>query len=397
MDQDSPRALDGVRVVDLTTVLMGPLATRMLADHGADVIRVESPSGEPFLDTPPRRHESMNWFRLNAHRNKRSVVLDLKSKAGNRAMTELVGSADVFVTNMRRSALERLGLDGPTLTGEHTSLIYCVANGFGHKGPYGDWVAYDDIIQAASGLANLEERTHGTPRVMSSVVADKVTGLHITQAVLAALLFKERTGKGQTIEVPMFETMIAFNLLEHHGGHCFVPPLGDAGYGRSLSPTRGPVRAKDGWVAIMPYTDSNWRAFFAAVDRNELATDPRYETHEARIRNSDEIYALVGELAGALTVAEWLSYCEQHSIPAGPVMDLAHVNEDPQIQAVDLIPAAEHPTEGGYRVVRDSIAYSEMSTQLWRHAPNPGEHTAEVMAELGWSAVQIGQLSESTG
>lgn len=393
LDAESPRALEGVRVIDLTTVLMGPLAARMLADHGADVIRIESPSGEPFLSTPPRRGVGMNWFNLNLHRNKKSVRLNLKTDVGRQALLDLVSNADVFMTNMRRSALDRLGLDQETLMGLNPGLIYCVANGFDSSGPYGSRPAYDDIIQSASGIANLEERTHGEARVMSTVIADKVTGLHMLQAILAALIFKMRTGKGQQVEVPMFETMVAFNLLEHHSGHIYEPPEGDVGYGRSLSPTRGPVRASDGWVAIMPYTDANWQDFFAATVSPGLADDERFKTHAARIKNSDEIYGVVGELAKSKSVQEWLDYCGLKSIPAGPVLDLAEVNDDPQIQAVGLIPVGAHPTEGNYRVIRDSIRYSEMTTQLYRHAPNPGEDTAEVMTALGWSEERISELT----
>ena len=392
IDSDSPRALEGIRVIDLTTVLMGPLAARMLADHGADVIRIESPGGEPFLSTPPRRNVGMNWFSLNLHRNKRSVRLDLKSEVGGEALLELVASADVFMTNMRRSALDRLGLDETSLRAVNPELIYCVANGFDSRGPYGDRPAYDDIIQSASGIANLEERTHGEARVMATVIADKVTGLHVLQAIMAALLFKFRTGRGQKIEVPMFETMVAFNLLEHHSGHIYEPAEGDVGYGRSLSPTRGPVRASDGWVAIMPYTDDNWQDFFAAVGRSELAQDVRYSTHAERIKNSDEIYAIVRELAPLLSVEQWLDYCDEKSIPAGPVLDLKDINDNPQIQAVEFVGVATHPTEGDYRVIKDSTRYSAMSSQLYRHAPNPGEHTEEVMAALGWSDDKIAEL-----
>lgn len=392
LDQSSERALEGVRVIDLTTVLMGPLAARMLADHGADVIRIESPTGEPFLSTPPRRGVGMNWFNLNLHRNKRSVRLDLKSDLGRQAIVDLVSTADVFVTNMRRSALARLGLDQESLTEVNPGLIYCVANGFDSRGPYAQRPAYDDVIQSASGIANLEERTHGEARIMSTVIADKVTGLHVLQAILAALVFKMRTGKGQIIEVPMFETMVAFNLLEHHSGHIYEPPEGDVGYGRSLSPTRGPVKANDGWVALMPYTDKNWNDFFAAAGQSDLATDARYSTHAERIKNSDDLYGLVGELAATKSVEDWLSYCEAKSIPAGPVLDLANVNDDPQVQTVGLIPVGKHPTEGDYRIIRDSISYSEMSSQLYRHAPNPGENTAEIMASLGWSDESIAEL-----
>lgn len=387
-----PGALDGIRIVDLTTVLMGPLAARMLADHGADVIRVEAVGGEPFLDTPPRRNPSMNWFALNLHRNKRSVALDLKDPEGARAAADLVASADVFLSNMRQSALERLGLDAGTLRARHPGLIHCVANGFGSGGPYRGRAAYDDAIQAASGYADLVGRVQGRPGFSPAVVADKVCALHVVQAVMAALFHRQRAGQGQTIEVPMFETMVAFNLAEHHGGAIFEPPLGDVGYVRALNPFRRPYRCADGWAAILPYTDVNWRDFFAFVGREELTVDPRFARHNDRITNSAELYSFVEDQAPTHTVAAWLAFCEAHSIPAAEVMDLAHAHEDPHLQAVELLPVRHHPTEGPYRAVRDSINYDGLSTALRRHAPNPGQHTAEVLAELGWASTRIEAL-----
>ncbi len=390
--QDPPGALDGIRVVDLTTVLMGPLAARMLADHGADVIRVEAPGGEAFLDSEPRRSRSMNAMALNAHRNKRSVALDLKSDAGAAAMADLVATADVFLSNMRGAALARLGLDAATLRARHPALIHVLANGYGSAGPYADRAAYDDAIQAISGLAALAGRVSGEPAYTPAVMADKVCSLHIVQATMAALFHRERTGLGQSIEVPMFETMVAFNIVEHHSGQIFEPTLGDVGYVRTMNPYRKPYRCADGYACILPYTDPNWRAFFDFVGQPELMDDPRFARHADRIANSSELYALLEQFASTKPVAEWMAFCDLHSIPANPVLDLNQMTDDPHIQAVDLLPLMDHPTEGRYRVVRDPIAYDGLSTRLRRHAPRPGQDTAEVMTELGWSAELIAQL-----
>jgi crotonobetainyl-CoA:carnitine CoA-transferase CaiB-like acyl-CoA transferase len=388
-----PGALAGIRVVDLTTVLMGPLATRMLADHGADVIRVEAKGGEAFLDSEPRRHPHMNAMALNAHRNKRSVALDLKNEEGAAAMVDLVATADVLVSNMRAGALERLGLDAATLRARHPGLVHCVANGYGSAGPYADRAAYDDAIQAISGLAALQTRVTGEPGYSPAVMADKVCSLHIVQAIMAALLHKARTGLGQAIEVPMFETMVAFNLVEHHGGHLFDPPLGDVGYPRTLSPFRKPYRCADGYACILPYNDANWRAFFDFVGRPEVMDDPRFAAHADRIANSSELYGMVEELAPTRTVAQWMEFCVAYSIPANPVLDLNQMADDPHLQAVGMMPVLDHPTEGRYRAVRDAITYEATPTRLRRHAPTPGQHTAEILTELGWSAERMNRMA----
>lgn len=392
-DQETPGALDGVRVIDLTTVLMGPLATRMLADHGADVIRVEAVGGEAFLDSAPRRNPNMNAMALNAHRNKRSVALDLKSDAGAKAMDDLVASADVFVSNMRAAALARLGLDAETLRSRHPGLVHLVANGYGSTGPYADRAAYDDAIQAVSGLAALTGRVTGEPGYSPAVMADKVCSLHIVQAVMAALLHQRSSGDGQAIEVPMFETLVAFNIVEHHGGQIFEPPLGDVGYPRTLNPYRKPYRCADGYACLLPYTDANWRAFFDFVGRPELMADPRFEAHTDRIANSSELYAIVEEVAVGHSVDDWMDFCNQNSIPANPVLDLNQMADDEHLTAVEMMPVLEHPTEGSYRAVRDAISYDATPTRLRRHAPTPGQHTAELLSELGWTDEQLAGLA----
>ena len=394
-DNQHSGALDGIRVVDLTTVLMGPLACRMLGDHGADVIRVETLDGDSTRNGLPARSAGMSGFSLNIQRNKRSLALDLKSPAGREAMERLLASADVLITNMRAAALERLGLDADTLRAQHPQLIFCRANGYGSGGPYRDKPAYDDAIQAASGLSDLIGRITGEPGFVPAVIADKVTGLHVVEAVLAALFHRERTGMAQTIEVPMFETMVAFNLVEHYRGAVFEPPEGPFGYDRLLTPHRRPYPTADGWVCLLPYNDAQYRAFFTFADRPDLADDPRFASHNSRIAHVDELYALFGELSVRRTTDEWITYCDERSIPAARVMDLADLDGDPQLAAVGLVSISEHPTEGAYRYVADPVVYSETPTRMRRHAPLLGEHAVEILSELGYDAAEIDGLRDT--
>ncbi|MGI9614793.1 MAG: CaiB/BaiF CoA transferase family protein [Acidimicrobiales bacterium] len=393
----APGALDGIRLIDLTTVLMGPMATRMLADHGADVVRIEPLTPQSTRHSPPSRSAGMNGFTLNLQRNKRSIALDLKHPDGAAAAAELISGADVVVSNMRRSALERLGLDAATLRERHPGLIHCVANGFGSGGPYADRAAYDDVIQASSGLVDLYERVDGTPRLVPSVIADKVCGMTIAQAVLAAVIHKLRTGEGQAIEVPMFETMVAFNLVEHHRGYAFEPPIGDIGYVRLLNPHRRPFQAADGWVCLLPYTDADWKHFFTFVDRPDLIEDPRFTDHGKRLENIEALYGFLGEVAGRHTVDEWLAFAEGVSIPASPILGLGEMHDDPQIVSSDLMPIGEHPTEGAYRMVNDAVRFDASPTAIRRHAPFLGQHTREVLTEIGWSTDRIDAVLASGG
>ncbi len=384
------RALDGVRIVDLTTVLMGPLACRMLADHGADVIQVVAPSAPKAVLGDAT---GMGGISLDIHRNKRSIRLDLKSEPGRQALWELIGSADVLVSNIRAAALARLGFSADAVRKRFPKMIYCLANGYGESGPYADRAAYDDAIQALSGFAGLFKRISGEPAYAPSVIVDKICSLVIVQAVMAALLHRQSTGQGQTINVPMFETMVAFNLVEHFRGAALVPPKGTLGYSRLINPQRRPYQSADGWVAILPYTEANWQDFFNIIGSPGLMDDPRFATHSSRMENAESLYSIVADSASSRTTDEWVQLCDEHSIPCNPVLDLEDLIEDPHLDAVQMMPLVVHPSEGPYRTVRDPVSYDTLSTELRRHAPIPGEHTEAVMTELGWSDEQIAKLS----
>ena len=385
-------ALSGIRVVDLTTVLMGPLATRMLGDHGADVIRVEPTNGDSTRNGVPSRNPGMSGFSLNLQRNKRSLSVDLKHDQGRQALLDLVETSDVVVTNMRAAALERLGLGEAALNEVNPSLIYCRANGFATDGPYGGKAAYDDAIQAASGLAGLFTATNGRPTYVPAVIADKVTGLHIVQAVMAALIHRYRTGDGQNIEVPMFETMVSFNLVEHLRGAAFEPPEGPFGYERLLSPARKPYKTADGFVCLLPYTDQNYADFFRFIGQPELTNDNRFATHNARVTNTSTLYDLIADAAQRETTGTWIEFCDEVSIPAAAVLDLSAFDQDPHLSQVELVQVRQHPTEGDYRYIRDAVIYSQSSTELRLHAPRLGEHSVELLSELGYSEEAISNM-----
>jgi crotonobetainyl-CoA:carnitine CoA-transferase CaiB-like acyl-CoA transferase len=387
--------LAGVRVADLTNVVMGPLATRMLADMGADVIRIEGPAGDVVREYEPMRHPLMSAFHLNLNRNKRSVDLDLKTEAGQEAVRDLIASCDVFVTNIRRSAIDRLGLDEASVRELRPDIIYCIANGYGSDGPRAHQSAYDDVMQAASGLASTFQWFEDEPRLVPSLLGDKVSGIHIAFAIAAALHQRARTGEGAGIEVPMAETLAAFNLVEHLGGKTFEPQHGDFSYARLRTPTRRPRKTADGWAVIMPYSEANWHRFFDFIGRPELKSDPRFASANGRVDHATELYGLIDDAGPSRTTADWLAFCDEHSIPAAEVVDLEHIDEDEHFRAVGLIQHVEHPTEGSIRYVRDPIIIDGEPTPLFIEAPTMGQHTGEVLAELGWSPERIAEFLDA--
>jgi crotonobetainyl-CoA:carnitine CoA-transferase CaiB-like acyl-CoA transferase len=376
-------ALDGVRIVDLTSVGMGPMATQLLADMGADVVKIEGAEGDVFRHVTPQRHHGMGHPHLNLNRNKRSVVLDLKTQGGMANLLALIASADVFISNMRAPAMRRLGLDAETLTKKYPKLIYCGCYGYSEKGPYAGRAAVDDTIQAACGLAWLQgDAGNEPPRYVKSVVADKVLALYVAQAVTAALFARERTGKGQAVEVPMFECMVSFLAVEHLAGKTFVPPEGPTGYSRLLNPFRRPFQTTDGYIGVVPYTDGQWRRFFEIIGAPELARDERYRTQQARSRHFGQLYEIIDVALKQKSTTEWIALLKDADIPFAPVNALDALLDDPHLAAIGFWRKLEHPTEGALIQAGLPISFSLTPMEVRRHAPGIGEHTEEVLAEI---------------
>ncbi|KAB2910737.1 MAG: CoA transferase [Dechloromonas sp.] len=381
--------LKGVRVVDLTSVLMGPFATQILGDLGADVIKVEAPEGDIVRRYNPSRSAGMPGVFMNLHRNKRSIVLDLKSAAGADAFRRLVGTADVIVHNVRSQAMARLGFDYESVRALNPRIIYCIANGFRQDGPYAAKAAYDDVIQAGAGLCDIIQQVNGEASYVPAALCDKVAGMAIVYALLAALFHRERTGEGQAVEVPMFETNIAFNLVEHIAGYAFEPPMSKPGFERYMTRMRRPYQTADGYMCLLPYTDANWRAFFAFVERPDVLDDPRFSDFTRRIANIEALYGLVAELVRTRSTAEWVAFCDKASIPGMRMMSFAELWEDPHLQAVGMFGTAEHPTEGVYRTIGHPVVFSATPATLRTHAPRQGQQTDEILREIGFSQDEI--------
>ncbi|MFF3662435.1 CaiB/BaiF CoA transferase family protein [Streptomyces olivochromogenes] len=380
-DTQTSGPLAGVRVIDLSTVVMGPYAARILGDLGADVIKIESPTdslrvGE-YRNTP-----GMTPLHLDVNRNKRSVSLDLKDDSEHAQAVQLIHTADVLITNMRPRALARLGLTYEDLAAANPGLVYAHAAGFRRDSDRADIAAYDETVQAASGLVDIANRTLGTPLYLPTILADKVCGLTIAYSVLAALVHRNNTGHGQQIEIPMTDTMIAFNLVEHLAGHTFEPASGPTGYLRSLAQHHTPRRTNDGVAALIPSNPQNYRDLFAAAGRPDLVADPRVNGTVVDPRDGDDLSVLVDECAPALTTAEWAETCAKHSIAMGPVLELDHAHEDPYVREGHLIETVVHRTEGPVRTTGIPVKFSATPASIRRLAPVPGQDTAEVLAEL---------------
>jgi crotonobetainyl-CoA:carnitine CoA-transferase CaiB-like acyl-CoA transferase len=379
--------LSGWRLLDLTAVIMGPLATQILADLGAEVIVVENHHGDTNRVMGPAPHPQLSGVALNLLRNKRNISLDIRSEDGRKALLRVAATCDVFITNIRPGALRRARLQYRDLAAVRPDIVYCEAHGFPVGSPREDDPAYDDIIQAETGVADAARRQNGVPVLAPTLIADKVCGLTIAYAVLAALLRRERTGQGEHIEVPMAEVVKAWMLVEHGAGAIPVPPLGLAGYPRILTPNRKPQQTLDGWINVLPYASANFVALFAAGGRHDLIGDARYGSARARIANSDFLYTQVAAIIGTRTTAEWLAFCRQHDIPAAAVASLDDI--------VAELPVASHPDAGDYHFIPPPVRFSSAPTPLRRHAPLIGADTEEVLAEVGFSAAEVAQLRAS--
>ncbi len=387
-----PGPLNGVRVIDCTTVVLGPWAGQQLGDLGADVVKVEPPDGDTTRQLGPMRNPDMGAFYLAVNRNKRSIVLDLKQESARKVLLRLAERADVLLHNYRPRAARRLGLSYEMFRAVNPGLVYVGTYGFRATGPYADKPAYDDIIQAASGLASLQSALAGEPRFVPTIVADKTSSMTLLAAVLAALYHKARTGEGQEVEVPMFESLAAWIMVEHLYGETFVPPIDTVGYKRVLSPHRRPFKTKDGHLAILPYTDQNWRDFFALAGRQDLLDDPRFKTLGSRLRHIDFLYGELAAIALTRTNAEWLAELDRHNIPGMTVNSLDTLLRDPHLESTGFWQLVEHPSEGGMRLPGIPAAYGKTPADIRRLPPRLGEHSLEVLREAGLGTEEIEAL-----
>lgn len=377
--------LRGLRILDLSTVVMGPYASHLLADMGADVVKLEAPAGDQLRYYRPQRSRAMSGMFLGLHRNKRSIVLDLKSHAGRAAFQRLAAEFDVILHNFRPNVAKRLGATFEQLKTVNSSVVVCKIYGYGEGGSYAERPAYDDVIQAGSGIADLFRRVRGEPQYVPSMICDKIVGQAAAAAILAACYQRLAHGQGCEVEVPMFETMVAFNLAENLASAAFEPPLGPIGWARNMSPMRKPFRTADGYACLLPYSDRNWQDFLAFAGYPEVLEDARFRTLADRAQHIDELYQYVEKAARQKSTAKWLSFCEAHDIPCAPIASLDDLWTDPHLKDVELFQQEDHPTEGRYRLLRSPIRFDGGSWKLRRHAPRLGEHTDEVLAAADFS------------
>ena len=387
--------LAGCRVVDLTTVLMGPSTTQALAEFGAEVIKVESPEGDLVRGIGPMRHPGMGAIFINANRGKKSVVLDIKTAPGRDALMRLVAGADVFAYNLRPQAMARLGLSWDALSALNPRLVYVGMFGFARGGPYSARPAYDDIIQGASGLAWLGGvASGGAPSYAPLALADRVTALSAVNQVLAALLLRARSGRGCAIDVTMFETMTRMTLADHLQGEAFVPPLGPTGYARQLSRYRKPYQTRDGWVCALVYSNGHWTRFLEAIGRQRmLADDPGLADIEGRTRRIDELYGIVEDELARRTTSEAMALLESIDAPAIPLFSIDELLRDPHLLATGFFGEEGHPSEGRLRTTGTGARWHGEELPAPGPAPRLGEHTREVLESLGYAPQEIDAIT----
>ena len=394
--ETNPRAgpLAGVRVIDVTVNVLGPVATQILGDMGADVIKIEPPQGDPNRATGPARNPGMSAMHMNVNRNKRSLTLNLKRPEANDALLRLIDSADVFVHSMRPAAAERLGIGYRQLSARNPRLIYGFGPGYRQDGPHRDFPAFDDVLQGESGIAALMGQVLGEPRFYPTVIVDKLCGYVLASSIGMALYARERTGLGQQVQVPMFETILSFNYLEHLWGGAFDPPLDPGvGYVRLLTPHRRPYATKDGHICVLAVNDDQWTRILPALGRPELVTDPRFATTPGRVQNYDEVYRIVAQQLRLKTTAEWHEILDRVDIPNGPIHTLQELMQDEYLNETGFFVRYRHPSEGSVVTTAPPVSFSATPMGIQRPPPQLGEHNDQILAELGFSTAEIANLT----
>jgi crotonobetainyl-CoA:carnitine CoA-transferase CaiB-like acyl-CoA transferase len=387
--------LRGMKVVDLTSILLGPYATQLLGDFGADIVKVEPPNGDLFRSARPGHSEKMGAGFLNCNRNKRSIVIDLTRPEGVSALHRLVSTADVLVHNLRPKTARKLGVEYERIRQVKKDIIYCHASGFGGDGALAGQAAYDDTVQAASGLAAINSVAEGEPRYLPTVICDKVGGLHLALAILAGMASRERNGRGVCIEVPMFESMVSLLLLELLSGETFSPALGKTGYDRLSSPFRRPFKTRDGFISIIPYSGEQWSRFLSLIGRHDLVGDGRVTDPMRRSASIDMLYKLVADVAVTRTTDEWLQLLQEHDIPCAHVNRVEDLLDHPHLQDVGMFRYLDHPTEGKLRSVRTPFNIHNATVAADRPAPNLGEDGRTVLRDAGFTETEIEKVVTS--
>lgn len=385
--------LSGMRVVDLTQFILGPVATQILGDYGADVVKIENPEGDLNRKIGPARHPGMAAMFLGMNRNKRSVVLNLKRAESLAALNRMIDAADVFVHSMRPESAERLGVGYAAVAARNPRIVYACAPGYRQDGPYRDRPAYDDVIQGESGIAGINELAYGEPRYMSTVIADKFCGHILASSIGMALVHRERSGEGQQVQVPMLETMLSFNLIEHLWAGAFDQPQGELGYERALMPFRRPFATKDGHICLMATSDAQWRGLFEACGRSELGANPRYATLEARSSCFPELYQLIGEEMAKRTTADWRSRLDAAEVPNGIARKLRDLPSDPYLVETAFFHQYEHAQAGPMITPSIPVQFSKTPAQIQGPPPVLGEHTQAVLADMGYDEAAIKHMS----
>jgi crotonobetainyl-CoA:carnitine CoA-transferase CaiB-like acyl-CoA transferase len=393
--KDMAGPLAGIRILDLTSVVAGPLATQSLGDMGADVIKIEAPEGDAPRHTGPARSAGMAALFLGLNRSKRSLVLDLKQQSAKDALWRLVAGADVFMHSMRPQKIDGLGFHHAAVCARNPRIVYAAIHGYRDGGPYSGQPAYDDVIQGQAGVAALMSEIADEPRYAPTILADKATALSLVGAVSAALYAREKTGRGQFVEVPMFESMVSFVLAEHLFGHCFTPPVGSLGYTRVMGSWRRPYKTKDGYLCMMAYTERHWRKFWAMIGKPEICDDPRFCDIAARARNVVALYELAGACFPAKTTDEWVALLREQEIPAARMASLDDLLTDPQLAATGFFKRAIHPSEGEIVFTDPPVRFAGSPTISERLQPRLGEHSFEVLREAGLTEREIETLVAS--
>jgi crotonobetainyl-CoA:carnitine CoA-transferase CaiB-like acyl-CoA transferase len=388
-----PGPLAGVRVIDLTVAVLGPVATQILGDLGAEVIKIEAPEGDMMRSIGPMRHPGMAAYFLNINRNKKSVVLDLKKPAAQAALLRLAATADVLVHNMRPGAARRNGIGYAAVAEANPRIVYASASGWRADHPHGDRAAFDDVIQGESGFAALNKDSDGSPRYAPMVICDKICGYVLASMVGMALYAREKTGEGQEIHVPMVDTMAAFNLVDHLWHGVFGEPEKGLGYPRMLTPHRRPYATTDGHICLLATTDRQWRNLFGAVGAPELGDDPRFSTIAARTANIDELYNWVAERMTTKSTAEWRARLDAADVPNGGVNDLMGVVRDPYLNEAGFFQPLDHPTEGRLTTMPFPVNFSATPVEQNLPPARLGEHTNAVLGELGFSAEDMREIA----